>query len=322
MTKDATKILQATAIGDSLGLPWEGLRPQPTRTDWNQCFLGNRGITSDDTQHAVITLQSLRESQGDHKKFRQILGRRLAIWFLCLPPGIGLATLRASLKLCLGLRAPHSGVWSAGNGPAMRAPILGWELWDQSERLKQFTQISTETTHTDPKALIGANALAQTVAALRAGKTEDEIIQMWLDASDDALWQEMIQKAVAIQSAQDFLQATNQKKGVGGFIFHTVPTAFHVWLHHRESFEEAITTSLQMGGDADSSTAIVGALAAASGLTPPEKWGKVLDMPTEETKQSGFRQLGLNMLTTLLIISVHIPQRTWQRLRATGQPPI
>lgn len=208
-----------------MGLPWEGLPPQPGKTDWQQCFLGSHGLTSDDAQHAAIALQSLRESEGDPERFRSILGRRLFAWFLCLPPGIGLATLRASVKLGLGFRAPKSGVRSAGNGPAMRAPILGWELWNQPEKLDEFLRISTETTHADPLAVLGAGALGRTIARIRAGVTDEAIVQGWLDEGSEAVWLDAIGKAVRIRDPREFLLATGQSKGVGGFICHTVPSA-------------------------------------------------------------------------------------------------
>ena len=42
-----------------------------------------------------------------------------------LPAGIGLATLRSILKLWLFVPGRWRGVYSAGNGPAMRSALLG-----------------------------------------------------------------------------------------------------------------------------------------------------------------------------------------------------
>jgi hypothetical protein len=50
---------------------------------------------------------------------------RLRGWLLSLPAGIGFATLRAILKLWLGFPLNRSGVYSAGNGPAMRVAVIG-----------------------------------------------------------------------------------------------------------------------------------------------------------------------------------------------------
>ena len=44
-----------------------------------------------------------------------------------LPAGVGLATARACLKLWLGFSPERSGIYSAGNGPAMRSAVLSPE---------------------------------------------------------------------------------------------------------------------------------------------------------------------------------------------------
>ena len=163
----AHPILDAMAVGDSIGLTYEGTCPK--QFAGQQSFFAGRGITSDDAQHAAMTLQALSLSGGEADKFRLILGRKLALWTICLPPGIGLATLRAGFKLCLGMRAPRSGVFSAGNGPAMRSPVIGWEVAGEDE-LRHLVEISTTTTHTDPKAVVGALALAKTLHYCRRNR--------------------------------------------------------------------------------------------------------------------------------------------------------
>ncbi len=124
------------ASGDSVGLPSEGmtasriarLRPGPLR----QSLVFGRGMISDDTEHAVMTLLSLRDSGGDERKFAKHLARRLRWWLASVPAGIGLATARSIIKLWLGVRPTSSGVVSAGNGPLMRAPVIG--LWFADDR--------------------------------------------------------------------------------------------------------------------------------------------------------------------------------------------
>jgi hypothetical protein len=67
-------------------------------------------------------------------------------WLVGLPAGIGSATLRATLKLWLGFSPSRSGVFSAGNGPAMRSPVLGTAI-DDIETLRKFVRASTRITH-------------------------------------------------------------------------------------------------------------------------------------------------------------------------------
>ena len=86
-------------MGDSVGLPSEGmnarriarLRPGALR----QSLVFGKGMVSDDTEHAVMTLLSLMDQDGDSQKFASALACRLRWWLASVPAGIGLATARA-----------------------------------------------------------------------------------------------------------------------------------------------------------------------------------------------------------------------------------
>lgn len=114
-----------------------------------QCYglCGHRGI------------QALIASSDDDGVFARQLASRLRVWLLALPAGVGLATLKATLKLCLGFPPHRSGVLSAGNGPAMRSAVLGAAI-DDMDLLRRLVRASTRLTHTDPKAEYGAMAVA------------------------------------------------------------------------------------------------------------------------------------------------------------------
>ena len=161
-------ILLGTAVGDALGLPTEGLGPRRRRRlfpgPWRHRFLFGRGMVSDDTEHTLFVAQSLLKHPSDPSAFQRILAWHLRWWFLDLPAGVGLATARACVRLCLGFPPTRSGVFSAGNKPAMRSAILGGYFHDDPQALESFVRTSTQITHTDPKALIGALAIARLAA--------------------------------------------------------------------------------------------------------------------------------------------------------------
>ena len=121
--------LIGTAVGDALGLAGEGLSrrrqarlfPDLSRPH----FLGRQGMVSDDTEHTCLVAQALIASAGELEALTRALAWRLRFWLLGGPAGIGWATLRATVKLWLGVPPDRSGVWSAGNGPAMRSALLG-----------------------------------------------------------------------------------------------------------------------------------------------------------------------------------------------------
>src|SRR5829696_7451472 len=124
-----TGCLTGTAVGDALGLPHEGLSPRRARRLYPDTdryhFLFGRGMFSDDTEHACMTAQALLVSGGEPTRFVRSLAWRLRWWLLGCPLGIGRATLKACLKLWFGVPPDRSGVFTGGNGPCMRAPILG-----------------------------------------------------------------------------------------------------------------------------------------------------------------------------------------------------
>jgi len=123
-------------------------------------FLFGRGMVSDDTEHTCMVAQSLIVSSGEVSTFTTDLAWRLRFWLLGLPGGIGYATLKAILKLWLGFKPEHSGIFSAGNGPAMRSAIIGVCYGNDSQKLRELVKPSTRLTHTDPKAEFGALAVA------------------------------------------------------------------------------------------------------------------------------------------------------------------
>src|SRR4051812_14858214 len=141
-----------TAVGDALGLPYENLSKrrgvrllgEPDR----HRFLCGRGMVSDDTEHTCMVAEALCAAPCDPEAFVPDLARRLRWWLLGLPAGIGLATLRATLRLWLGYGPARSGVFSAGDGPAMRSAVLGAAI-DDLALLRRFVEASSRMTHTD-----------------------------------------------------------------------------------------------------------------------------------------------------------------------------
>jgi len=123
-----TGCLIGTAIGDAFGLPYEGLSKQRQNKLYpnikNHNFIFNKGMISDDTEHTCMVAQSLIVSAGNTSIFTKQLAYLLKFWLLGLPAGIGSATLKSIIKLWLGFPPHKSGVFSAGNGAAMRSTII------------------------------------------------------------------------------------------------------------------------------------------------------------------------------------------------------
>lgn len=260
-----------TAVGDALGLPYEGLSSRRASVLLGKPdryrFLYRYGLVSDDTEHTLIVTQALISSSDDVDRFSKDMSRRLRWWLMGLPAGIGYATLRSIFRLCIGFSTDHSGVFSAGNGPAMRAAILGAAI-DDPIKLRRFTRASTIITHTDPKAEYGAFAVA--LASHMASKSgtvrgRDYFTQLssLLEPEGDELI-ELIRKVIeSIENEQttiEFARSIGARNGVSGYIYSSVPVAIHAWLYNQLDFRCAIISIVECGGDTDTVAAIAGGI--------------------------------------------------------------
>ena len=122
-------LIIGTAVGDALGLPWEGLtRKQVARFNsgrWRHRFLLRHGFVSDDTDHTLLVARALMAEPHSATRYEKFFARRLRWWLAGLPVGVGRATYLSILRLYFGYRPERSGINSAGNGPAMRSALVG-----------------------------------------------------------------------------------------------------------------------------------------------------------------------------------------------------
>lgn len=271
-------LLIGAAVGDALGLPAEGLSRRRIQRRypgaWRHRLIFRRGLISDDTEHTIFVAQSLLRHPDAPERFASSLAWRLRGWLLALPAGIGFATLRAIGKLWLGFPPNRSGVYSAGNGPAMRVAVIGAFFADDPQRRTAYLAASTRLTHTDPKALIGAAAMAELAAwIIRDGLTQRPpldafLMRLRVCGADDRDWQGLID-AIA-QAAQDdatvgeLAERLGLGNGITGYIYHTAPMAAYAWFRHADDYPQALTAVLNCGGDTDTVGAITGALAGAT----------------------------------------------------------
>lgn len=289
--------LLGTAVGDALGLPREGLSPRRASLLFGppplrHRFLSGRGMISDDTEHAALTAQALLRFPDDPDDFARSLARGLRYWFLGLPAGVGWATLRSVVRLWMGVPPRRSGVRSAGNGPAMRAPLLGACLARTPDRRDAFVRASTLLTHADPRAERGARLVA-TAAAWGAGRGPEGVRASEFLAGvrresgeDDAelggALDRMEEHLARGSTPAEFAAAIGLARGVTGYVYHTVPVALYCWLRFPGDFRRAVEEAVALGGDADTVGAvaggIVGATVGASGI--PSEWiDGILDWP-------------------------------------------
>lgn len=276
------RVILGTAVGDSIGLPAEGLSRRTIEKrwpgPWHQRLLFGHGMVSDDTEHTVFVIQSLIHFHNDSDAFQRALSWKLRWWLLCVPAGIGFATLRAILKLWLGFGPRHSGVFSAGNGPAMRSAVIGAFFAEQPEKIRAFVSASTRLTHTDPKAEVAATAVALTAAwtISHSSPPDQLLVDIWKGvAPEDVEWNikmDLLGEGMSSDKSVEEIAATlGFSKGVTGYAYATVPVALYAWWSHYGDFRKSLESVIRCGGDTDTVGAIVGGLAALDAEIP-EDW--------------------------------------------------
>lgn len=340
MTEDQIAgILLGTALGDALGLPWEGMsathigRRRPTFQGY--ALVGRTGFVSDDTEQSVLLGESLLyggfSTNGgplDEDKVVRHFRRALLGWTARLPFGIGLATMRASLRILI--HVAESGVVSAGNGAAMRASLLG-VVADPGTRQRLGRRLA-EVSHRDPRAVDAALFLAELVAVgwptARAVVRHPELGAA-LDRANQLA--EQLAPAATEEAERDAALAL----GTTGFVMESVPLVLY-WYRRfvcrgagPAQVLPTLVSCVRCGGDTDSNAAMLGALigatVGASGL--PATWIQQLhDGPFGPKHQrelagalagrgppprwSWLAALGRN-LALYPVVVVHVLRRVW-----------
>lgn len=282
-------------------------------------------MVSDDTEHACLVAEALAGSGGDVEEFRRRLAWGLRWWLATLPAGIGFATLRGIVRLWLGVPAERSGVFSAGNGPAMRSAVIGVWCGDRKEKMRALVRASTRLTHTDPKAEWAAYAVALAAANCCDGGVQPAQFQRQLSEDLGPPAAEFLRLTEAVadsvsdgETTEDFAVRLGWGQGPSGYCFESVPAALHAWMLHQSDFRGTVTASVQCGGDADTTGAIAGALAGAQvgAAALPEQWvSGLLLWPRSKQWFGGLARAVAQSVTTSESRSFDEPPLAFQFLR-------
>lgn len=296
--------LLGSALADALGLAGEGLSPsRQARLVPNlprYALIPGWGFGSDDSEHTALVALALLHSAGEPHAFAEQLAANMRRWLCGLPPGLGMATLRAGTRLLLGCSAYNSGVSSAGNGPAMRSAPLG-VYYHELAQLQTAVRISSRITHTDARAEAGALAIALATQHAVHHPTPDAQAYYAQLAQCVPHAEELLQRVQAVlasvaagHSCVDYLRAQGwEQHGVSGYINHSVPIALHAWLSHPHDYAAALRAVIACGGDCDTTAAMVGGIVgAAVGLEGlPEPWlARYADWPRSRAWWLGLAQ--------------------------------
>jgi ADP-ribosyl-[dinitrogen reductase] hydrolase len=288
------------ACGDALGGPVEfDTRAQMDQRfpDGLRDFIGGGwlsllpGEVTDDTQMALDVARSLVANPDGNM---DDLASRFLAWRNSDPKDIGNTTRDALDRLARGVpwneageeayrnRGPRD---SAGNGAIMRCAPIAMRFRNDPERLRDVSIDVSRITHANPLCTWASVAVNQAIVALLNGAS----IAGALAGSSTGIENAQVRAAVD--------QGTPTKREAvksAGFVLDTLSAAY--WsLQQSSSFEDAVVTAIGLGGDTDTTGAVVGALAGAHyGLAAiPGRWQSQVQY-RDELAQLALDLLGLS----------------------------
>lgn len=273
--------LVGLAVGDALGMPFEGWNSRDIRKKWDRkSFLSRAGLKpgqfTDDTFLAVTQAESLIDKEGFDPEHT---AKKLVEWYKKGDTrGIGKITKEAIEKLLKGISWKESGIggdMAASNGGALRAIPVALLYKDDLNKLKENVRLAVEITHKNPEAIKGAQAVAYVIARACNGDLNPETILM-----ETAEYLGKSEVSNKLLKAHDYLQEGFPPMdalpllGTSVYVVESIPSALYCFAFSPDSFLGSVVNAIMGGGDTDTIAAIAGAVSGAfNGLDAiPQHW--------------------------------------------------
>lgn len=264
-----------SAIGDALGMPLEFGPRQPAGQlvrDMQPGRLPAAAFT-DDTEMALALADSLlARCPLDPSD----LAHRFVAWLRAGPGDVGIHTSAILSRIAAGepwqqaseavqRKKPDS----AGNGSVMRCWPVAVAHWQDLGALLADSCLQSRVTHPHPECQSASSFVNTAIYHLLHDLPSEEAVRRALDETD---------MPGGLRSAIERASSCHREDlENSGWVRHTVESA--IWgLLTTSSFEEAVVQVVNLGRDADTAGAVVGALAgAAYGLSSiPLRWRDAL----------------------------------------------
>jgi len=281
--------LLGLAIGDALGMPFEGWRPPWILSklgrkvdDFHPCV--DRGLRAgqwtDDTKMALALARSIIRSGG---RFDPADAARAYLeWFESGDlRGIGRSTADSVLRLKGGFswdRSGSTGEMAAGNGTAMRAAPIGLLNCNNMEKLLEDSAADASITHNNPEAVAGSRAVnffvARGVCHADTREAKPSLIAECVKFIGPCKVAERLNRAAELLKENMATSTAVQTLGTGGYVVETVASAVFCFLKTPGDFETTVISAVMGGGDTDTTGAVAGAISGAWNGTwgIPRKW--------------------------------------------------
>ncbi|UQX03336.1 ADP-ribosylglycohydrolase family protein [Streptomyces sp. RerS4] len=218
--------------------------------------------------HGRVDQDALARSFADHHDFDRGYGPAVNRMLRLVREGEDWRTLAAEL---------FNGQGSWGNGAAMRIAPLGAWYADDPEQATHQAEISSYTTHQHREAVCGAMAVAA-AAALAASPAGTPTATDLLDAVIALVPRSAVGAGLRrARGMLDYDDATTVAAVLGcgrrTSAHDTVPFALWSAARSLDDYERAFWTTAQVGGDVDTTCAIVGGVLGARGdAVLPQAW--------------------------------------------------
>jgi ADP-ribosyl-[dinitrogen reductase] hydrolase len=259
------------------------------------------GLYSDDTQQALVLAEVLLERGGIDPDDVADLYRRLATpkgTYVGAHRGVGRSFRQVLTDLERGVSPRQTGQASAGIGAAMRIAPVAVYFEEEPEAIFDAVMAASLMTHRDIRSLAGAMAVAYAIHRLAdVAAAREPSFLLWLAAdvakAEDRIAADFSDLVVsvehhrhsmskAIAHAESLLDIPRDralaalvdeanrhgadpicKRPTMGFPPACIPTCLYLLLT-TDSFKEAVIEVINLGGDTDTTGAILGALAGTS----------------------------------------------------------
>ncbi|MET9355336.1 ADP-ribosylglycohydrolase family protein [Streptomyces sp. NPDC006617] len=273
----ALSSLRGLSVGDALGsqffvpanYPLLGRRELPSGTwQWTDDTEMACSVVSVLAAHHRIDQDALAHSFAHHHDFDRGYGPAVNRLLRLVREGGDWRELAAAL---------FNGQGSWGNGAAMRIAPLGAWYADDPEQATHQAEISAYPTHQHREAVVGAMAVAA-AAALAADPAGPPSAHTLLDGVIGLVPKSAV--GAGLRRARDMLDYADAATvaavlgcGRRTTAHDTVPFALWSAARALRDYETAFWTTAQVGGDVDTTCAIVGGvIAACTAGAPPAEW--------------------------------------------------
>jgi ADP-ribosylglycohydrolase len=279
--------LLGLAVGDALGAPAENMKPSEIRARWGRItgYVTDAPAGTDDTEYAIFSGlllarhgSALAPAHVEAAWHEWIADREEGPF-----RGAGFSERGTLENLRRGLAAPisaqHRHAWS--DGLAMRAAPFGVFAAGRPAEAARLVAIDGSVSH-DGEGIYGGQAVAAGVAAAMAGAPTVAVVASALAVVPDDSWTaRSLRRAVAVAHRGE--RAVRSAVVIGGYPWtdlapEAVALAFGAYAAADGDFVQAVLTAVNMGRDADTTAAVAGALAGATGgaATIPAAWASAI----------------------------------------------